>query len=104
MEPVKAISELATDYAKLATFVYALVEIYKDLVPTSSPGLQRLAAYLGGIVVSGLVTWHPGMPWQEYIGLAIFNGVAIGMMSIGLHQTVQRSGQALMRRKEPPAA
>ena len=103
--PVKAISDLATDYAKLATFVYALVELYKDILPNAGMSMQRLAAYVCGGLVAGLTVWQPGMRWQEYVGLVLFNGLTLGMMAIGLHQTVSRGGDALTKlgRKDPAA-
>jgi hypothetical protein len=85
-----SLAQLASDYVKLAAFVFAIVEIFKDLKPDATPGLTRLCSYLAGAAIAALTVWKPGMSWREYLLLTLFNGMVIGSMAIGGHQTIQR--------------
>jgi hypothetical protein len=44
------------------------------------------------------------MPWREYAALSLFNGVAVGMMAIGLHQTAQTTAASLTAKFRRAAA
>jgi hypothetical protein len=91
MDPIMSLAELAKDFTKQAAWVFAIVELVKDLHPTISPGVTKLTSYSVGIVIAAAVSWTPGLPWSDYLATALFNGVAVGMMSIGLHETARRA-------------
>lgn len=95
MDPIQSLAELAKDFTKQAAWVFALVELCKDLYPEATAGLTKLASYAMGIVIAAMVSWQPGMRWGDYLATTLFNGVAVGMMAIGLHQTARRAGKAV---------
>lgn len=95
MDPIQNLAELAKDFTKQAAWVFACVELVKDLYPAITPGVTKLASYALGVVIAAAVSWTPGMRWADYLAAALFNGVAVGMMSIGLHQTARRAMKRL---------
>jgi hypothetical protein len=77
------------DLAAQAAVVGYLVEVFKDVFQRAPTNVTRVFMYAVSFVIVALVTWKPGLQFNEYVLTVLIQGGGVATAAWGVHGAVK---------------